>query len=509
MLLSSTYHYLFFTILLVLTLQIIGDDKNKWPNRSFPKYNHTFPCYYKDGDFVGCGKDMRGLVYIKVPKTGSTTLAGINLRISHRHRHRHSNTTAETSTSTKPCSATYHHARAYDLGARKRQKDKTFLWTFLREPISQIKSFFFWENRLYIGRPRHYAPSFTHFQTFIYQSYRDFNQYPQVGYVSPYKLTLKDLKGNKTLVQEILYNYDFIGLMERFDDSLVVLRLILGLNAGDILYTKSKKNGGYDAGASGVCRKVTRKREFSENEEFFKSAFWTQRNVLINQLYSAANRSLDLTIDNVIGRDRFEQALSYHNYLMHKVNLKCEDSIVFPCSQQGLYQMNESDKNCYKFDLGCGYPCFDYIVDQQALDANGYKQYKKNLKSQEKTKKYVYKKHAVPKKTQQRQEWNKEQQWNQKNKDAFQGGSVKTYNSIDDNNTNENNYYDMKDTVLFLTINWIVAYFLIRLFISKPIAKLRHRRRGKSVLNLMNKGSIINGWENDSAAKGSDVDDGV
>ena len=410
------------------------------------------------------GHDMRGLVYIKVPKTGSTTLAGINLRIAHRYK-------SETNGSI--CSATYHHTRATELGLKKRQTDKTFVWTFLREPVSQIKSFFFWENRLYVDKPRYHAPTFTQFQTFISQSYRDFDYFPQLGYVSPHRLTLKDLKGNETLVQDILNHYDFIGLNERFDESLVVFRLLLGLKAGDILYTKSKMNGEYDAGASGFCRKVPKKKNFVENSEFFKSSFWTQHNVLVEQLYSAVNRSLDLTIDTIIGREKFKQALSYHKYLMYKVNSKCVKSIIFPCSSNGTYQINESKKNCYKYDLGCGYPCVDQIVYQKR-NSTDYQIFKKQQKHDSRALPITKRVTKAPHKKKtyqwrnnlQQPRWNSKQQWHQNNKNNFMRKPMKTYRSE----------YDTKYTILFIIMNWIMSYFVIRFFLSNPFT-IRFRKR--------------------------------
>ena len=72
-----------------------------------------------------------------------------------------------------------------------------------------------------------------------------------------YSLSCKGLKrlsllAGEAQIDKILDNYDFIGVTDRFDESLVVLQLLLGLETSDILYLSSKKSGNYDDGFNGM-----------------------------------------------------------------------------------------------------------------------------------------------------------------------------------------------------------------------------------------------------------------
>ena len=67
------------------------------------------------------------------------------------------------------------------------------------------------------------------------------------------------MKGKISLVRAfyVCFIHVFLILLQifcaRYDESLEVLRLLLGLNAGAILYISSKVTGGYDAGSLGGC----------------------------------------------------------------------------------------------------------------------------------------------------------------------------------------------------------------------------------------------------------------
>ena len=70
--------------------------------------------------------------------------------------------------------------------------------------------------------------------------------YPQMSFVLPNHTkidkTTGHLIGNATeIVEDVLNKYDFIGVNERFDESLVAMRLLLDLDAGNIFVIKYVK----------------------------------------------------------------------------------------------------------------------------------------------------------------------------------------------------------------------------------------------------------------------------
>jgi hypothetical protein len=50
------------------------------------------------------------------------------------------------------------------------------------------------------------------------------------------------------LVMEIIDQFDFIALVERMDESLVVMKLLFGLEDKDMIVLSAKSSGGYDDG---------------------------------------------------------------------------------------------------------------------------------------------------------------------------------------------------------------------------------------------------------------------
>merc|ERR1711862_940496 len=90
------------------------------------------------------------------------------------------------------------------------------------------------------------------------------------------KLYKKSKNSRTALFQEILNEYDFFGIVERFDESLVALRLLLGLDAGDIIYLSAKKSGEeYKYNRKGRCIKMPSKTVWPGQEKYFSSSSWT------------------------------------------------------------------------------------------------------------------------------------------------------------------------------------------------------------------------------------------
>ena len=108
-------------------------------------------------------------------------------------------------------------------------------------------------------------------------------------------------------VSKILQEYNFIGVVERFDESLVALSFLLGLSLGDIMYAKTEKHAGsYELlhEEKLTCIKLVEKNLSSEWEEFLQSNEWKAQIAGDELLYTSVNESLDKTIDEVIAAAR-------------------------------------------------------------------------------------------------------------------------------------------------------------------------------------------------------------
>ena len=119
------------------------------------------------------------------------------------------------------------------------------------------------------------------------------------------------LREGDVSVEEIISSYDFIGVTERMDESLVVLMILLDMELTDILYLSSKRNGfAFTSDKQGnlKCIEVARKQESKAMEAYFKSTHWEATNEEDILLFQAANESLDRTIE-ALGRDIFNENL--------------------------------------------------------------------------------------------------------------------------------------------------------------------------------------------------------
>jgi len=231
----------------------------------------------------------------------------------------------------------------------------------VRDPTSQFLSQFF---HFEVSR-KGVKPSYNSFVKFANYEFSKYDRFPQLSVISPYQLNISEIQNNGTKVVESILNvYDFIGVTERLDESLVALRLLLGLDAGDILYLSSKVNGGYDGGGKGKkCFFIQPSITSPAVKEYLSSEDWKEKTKVISMSHKTVNEILDRTIQTVIGQSKFDEALSEHKYLQSLVHNVCAPTAKFPCSKDGVLQEDLSRKNCYDGDMGCGYPCIDDLYE--------------------------------------------------------------------------------------------------------------------------------------------------
>ena len=78
------------------------------------------------------------------------------------------------------------------------------------------------------------------------------------------------------------------------------------------------------------------------------------------------NTSLDKTIDEVIGRETFENELKIFRHAQEVVKEKCLPTVVFPCSPSGEL-IAETPDDCLWKDTGCGLKCLDAVSTELNL----------------------------------------------------------------------------------------------------------------------------------------------
>ena len=163
------------------------------------------------------------------------------------------------------------------------------------------------------------------------------------------------------IANSIMKEYNFVGVTERMEESIVVLQLLLGLTTGDVLFLNSKGNGGFDDKCVYIIPSYVSP---TMNKYFETSTQWKNIAYIDTLLHKAANRSLDLTIDNVIGRSKFQVALTKYQNAMNVVRTRCLPNVQFPCTSSGE---PIEQPNCFWGDSGCGTSCIDEIADELNL----------------------------------------------------------------------------------------------------------------------------------------------
>lgn len=324
--------------------------------RPFHPWNRTFPCFPAEhnwNDLVQIRQPTdRGFLYFKARKAGSSTVAGVALRIAR-------NMAQRLKVDTPHCHTRYGHPPAHLLKYFQRDKSNSFLWSIIREPTKRHVSEFF---HFPVSRWK-LEPTAQNFKAYVHWTPDIHNYYLQ------FMSTKEQFAGTSVhemtqAVASIMDEYNFIGITERMHESLVCLQMILNLTISDILYLSAKQNGGFDDGLSGGrCYYIMPTYISPSIKKHLESDVWKQYTKGDNLLYATVNRSLDLTID-ALGRKQFQIKLQQYQAALQFAQSKC-NNVTFPCSPGGVL----NDKHdCYLWDSGCGYTCLDQVAKDLGLE---------------------------------------------------------------------------------------------------------------------------------------------
>jgi hypothetical protein len=228
-----------------------------------------------------------------------------------------------------------------------RQIMQPFKWTFVREPSERAQAEF-----LRIGAIKGQVQPFV----------KNLRQYTLLkDHLKQYSLGTLDpaFDTNKTYFKEvvvrILKEYHFIGVVERLEESLVVLKLLLDLQWRDILFLPTNDIFAINGTTSCVFHIPMFTRIF-----FLNNKTWKRRVDGDEKLHQAAERSLDLTI-NKMGRSMIDEQVQRLRDLLQLAQDKCFESTTFACSVNGDRNVQN---DCFQDDKGCGYACLDALIEQ-------------------------------------------------------------------------------------------------------------------------------------------------
>jgi hypothetical protein len=255
-------------------------------------------------------------------------------------------------------------ARLVPLKARRwrdRIREKSFLWSSVREPASRIVSTFYQLSVSVEGL----EPSLTNLLKYV----RDNDLYEYAYYFKI--LTLRrSLNAFRTdlyeeYVKEILYGFDFIGIAERPDESLAVLQLLLGLETEDMLYLSHETDTNHSTyqrltdrkHKNRECIRMHAPKATLEMKEWFHTG--EAEDVLEPDVmvYRAVNKSLDLTIEQ-LGRDKVEKKIKMLKWAQQMAVSQCGQAVRYPCTDDGQLSV---EHDCLAGDVACGFQCLDEL----------------------------------------------------------------------------------------------------------------------------------------------------
>jgi len=316
--------------------------------RVFPK--RAFPCFPAEDNWntlsVQKSPASQGFLYVKARKASSSTLAGVAIRVARR---------IAKERQIKMCKTRFNHPMASKLNYWKRIKQESFLWSVVREPSRRLLSEFF-----HFGFSRNFVqPTDENIQKYMRETSPPIDNY-YLRWLSVKEPFDPKIHMPEIVVRDIIHEYDFLGVAERLEESLVVLQMILDLKTSDVLYLSAKVHGGWDDGVyRHQCYFITPSFVSSSMQEFFeRSEEWWNFSSGDDLLYRAVNASLDRTIATFDSTE-FSTNLRQLRWALKKADEACRRRVVFPCSENGTY-VPEND--CLIWDSGCGMDCLDEVA---------------------------------------------------------------------------------------------------------------------------------------------------
>lgn len=178
--------------------------------------DHPLPCFPPDGVMVEHGPVFvphdrpvsKGFFFTKTFKTGSSTSAGVNLRIARNvARRRHADFDF--------CRARYDHGTPWKFHAAtlfgNRTIGESFLWGILRDPTKRAISLFF---HFKVSRFE-WEPNDANFIKTMRENNAKKNNYVRTLSLRPFHDQEHD---GIEFANQIIQDYDFIGITERIDE---------------------------------------------------------------------------------------------------------------------------------------------------------------------------------------------------------------------------------------------------------------------------------------------------
>lgn len=278
-----------------------------------------------------------GILFLKVDKAGSSTVAGVGARIAASLANRSANGEGKH---IKACKNRLSHiwSKRMTNVIESRNKSNSFLFTIIRDPATRAISDFYY---FAVGRDK-VEPNENNLIRYL-NTTENFNlakcltrrkatpTHPQGTYAMGV-----GAMNEEELRNMVVHGIDFIGTLERLDESMALLQLILELETRDVLFVPANEGR-------------IRKNVTPAVHAYLAGDEWRLHNRGDTLLYRAVNHSLDRTID-AFGIEKFQRTLAQFHSDEQRVLEECDGPNV-----------SEAEKGCYWAGSGCNYKCIDRL----------------------------------------------------------------------------------------------------------------------------------------------------
>ncbi|KAI2498988.1 sulfotransferase family [Fragilaria crotonensis] len=362
------------------------------PSRAFTKFEHAFPCYPGEKKLMLQTPAHEGILFHRPMKTGSTTMTGVLLRLVHNRGQK---------LGFEKCKHRSIHGsgRSFEFGLRDRSK--SFLFSIIREPQARALSQIFHFEVSHMRREptdsylrSRLLSNYYHLHYFADLGVRQYTNSSQVemmkllaakkiGYNSSQQLgkAWKSLSPRKQrqhgrilrgfnlfgsdftphkVIGDILEDYDLVGIMERMDESLVALQMLLNLTTKEILYTRARSGGSFSNSLPPhPCIYILPIFTSPGMKEFLASDEWKEHIAADVEFLKAAHKSLDRTI-KALGREEFNRKLSIFQNALKLAAINCAGRVRTMCTAGGEV-VRPVNTTCYVWGEGCDHDCIDEL----------------------------------------------------------------------------------------------------------------------------------------------------
>lgn len=274
------------------------------------------------------------LIFLKIPKTGSSTMSGVARRIASHHG---LSGYEDSSWITREPGVWANHAnfRHVYRGMQQTLKLPAFVFTNVREPAARCLSNFYHVEVSINGVP---------------DSAESKIKFLNSSQCISFQYNYMRREQRKMSVKDVLASYDFVGVLEQAEESMVVLADILNVSLTDVLFISAKLS---DQQSTWTTKPGEKQNHTAVPHRPLAQEPAAVREYVTNEFRKMNPLDYDL-YDTV--RSRLNQQMLTHKFLQERV-------IVYKDMHREVKERcantPDTKRDCYWNDNGCGIACID------------------------------------------------------------------------------------------------------------------------------------------------------